>query len=87
MDVRTEIINRVVEALVGVEQDVIDRVEPGAHIQLQNYEVQSVVQRLCCMIAAVSVWCESLSLRKRLEGKSERTLKKYQPELERLVNF
>lgn len=40
MDVRTDIINKVVEALVGVEQDIVDRVERVLHIQLQNYEVQ-----------------------------------------------
>lgn len=87
MDVRTDIINKVVEALADMEQDVIDRVERVLHIQLQNYEVQerctAVVLHDCSSIGLVRKFIAT----KRLEGKSERTLKKYQPELERLVEF
>lgn len=40
MDIRTEIINNVLQALADQQQEVQERVEAALHIQLQGYEVQ-----------------------------------------------
>ena len=41
MDIRTEIINNVLQALADQKQEIQERVETVLHIQLQEYEVQN----------------------------------------------
>lgn len=87
MDTRTEIINKVVEALADVEQDVIERVERVLHIQLADYEISERCTAVTVHDNSNMGMVRKFIATKRLEGKSESTLRKYQPELEKLVMF
>lgn len=87
MDVRMELINRVVGALADVAQDVVDRVENVLLIQLQDYEVQERCTDLIPHDSSNLGYVRKFIATKRLEGKSEKTLRKYQPELEHLIGF
>ena len=87
MDIRTEIINKVLEALQDVQQEVQDRVETVLHIQLRNYEVQERCTEVVVHDGSSLGLVRKFIATKRLEGKSEKTLRKYQPELEKLVEF
>lgn len=87
MDIRTQIIEAVIMALIGVEQEVKDRVERVLHIQLSNYEVQERCTEVVVHDGSSIGLVRKFIATKRLEGKSEKTLRKYQPELEKLVEF
>jgi len=87
MDLRTGIINRVVETLADMEQDVIDRVERVLHIQLADYEISERCTAVTVHDNSNMGMVRKFIATKRLEGKSEATLRKYQPELEKLVMF
>ncbi|MBS6195496.1 MAG: tyrosine-type recombinase/integrase [Clostridiales bacterium] len=87
MDIRTQIIEAVIMALIGVDQEVKDRVERVLHIQLSNYEVQERCTEIVVHDGSSIGLVRKFIATKRLEGKSERTLRKYQPELEQLVEF
>lgn len=87
MDARTEIINKVLETLSGVEQDVVDRVEQMLHIQLANYEISERCTAVTVHDNSNMGIVRKFIATKRLEGKSEATLRKYQPELENLMRF
>lgn len=87
MDVRAKIIDSVLESLPDLSAEIKEQIERVLLVQLQDYEVQE-------RCTAVEVHDDtSLGLvrkfiaTKKLEGKSERTLRRYQPELERLVCF
>lgn len=87
MDIRTEIINNVLQALADQQQEVQERVEAALHIQLQGYEVQKRTTEVIVHDGSSLGMVRKFIATKRLEGKSEKTLRKYQPELERLVGF
>lgn len=87
MDARTEIIDKVLQSLTGVQQDVLDKVERVLHIQLREYEVQERCTEIVVHDGTNMGLVRKFIATKRLEGKSEKTLHKYQPELESVVNF
>lgn len=87
IDVRTEIIDKVLSALTGVEQEIIERVERTLCIELQEYEVFKRTTEIIPHDNTNLSLVRKFIATKKLEGKSERTLKKYQPELEKLVDF
>lgn len=87
MDIRTEIINKVLQSLDGVQQDVQDRVEAALHIQLKDYEIQKRCTEITVHDGSNLGLVRKFIATKRLEGKSEKTLRKYQSELEKLVEF
>lgn len=87
MDLRTEIINKVLQALEGVETDVVNRVEGVLYIQLRDYEIQERCTAVAVHDGSNMGMVRKFIATKRLEGKAESTLRKYQPELEKLVQF
>ncbi len=87
MDVRTKIIDKVIEALPDVGQEILDRIERTLYIQLKEYEVQERNTEVVVYDNSNLGLVKKFIATKKLEGKSERTLKKYQPELEKLINF
>lgn len=87
MDVRSRIIDKVIEALPDVEQEILDRIERTLYIQLKEYEVQERNTEVVVYDNSNLGLIKKFVATKKLEGKSERTLKKYQPELEKLINF
>ena len=87
MDIRSEIIDQVLTALVGVEQEVQDKVERILYIKLQRYEVQERCTEVTIHDNSGMGLIRKFLATKRLEGKSEKTLRKYQPDLEKLVMF
>ena len=87
MDVRTKIINNVLESLVGLETDVLQKVEHSLHIQLKDYEIQERCTEMIVHDDTNMGLLKKFLATKRLEGKSERTIEKYRPELENLIHF
>lgn len=85
MDVRTQIINNVLEALVGMENVILDKVESVLHIQLKDYEIQERCTEVVLHDGSNLGFVRKFIATKRLEGKSEKTLEKYQMDLENLT--
>ena len=86
MDVRTQIINNVLGALVGIENAILDRIENALHIQLKDYEIQERCTEIIPHDGTNLGMVRKFIATKRLEGKSEKTLEKYQMDLENLVS-
>ena len=87
MDIRSKIIDKVLEALSGIDQNVLEKVERTLYIQLQEYEVQERSTEIVVHDNSNLGLVKKFIATKKLEGKSQRTLKKYQPELEKVVAF
>ena len=87
MDVRIKIVDQVLEAIPELDPELRDKVERVLLVSLQDYEVQErctdVVPHDDSSLGLVRKFIAT----KKLEGKSERTLRRYQPELEKLVLF
>ena len=86
-DIRTQIIDKVLNALIGVEQEVLEKVERTLCIQLQEYEIFERTTEIVPHDNTNLGLVRKFIATKKLEGKSEKTLRKYQPELEKLVEF
>ena len=87
MDVRARIIDKVLEALPDVDQEIKDKIEHVMLVQLQDYEAQERCTDMVVHDETNLGLVRKFIATKKLEGKSMRTLKRYQPELERLVVF
>ena len=87
MDVRTQIINNVLGALAGIESGILDKIESVLHIQLKDYEIQERCTEVVVHDGSNLGLVRKFIATKRLEGKSDKTLEKYQRELENLVGF
>ena len=74
MDVRTQIINNVLGALVGIENAILDRIENALHIQLKDYEIQERCTEIIPHDGTNLGMVRKFIATKRLEGKSEKTL-------------
>lgn len=85
MDIRTEIINQVLDALVDVDCTIRDRVEHVLHIKLQDYKVEKNCTEVVLHDGTAIGLLKKFLATKRLEGKAEKTLKKYQSELEKFI--
>lgn len=87
MDVRSKIVDQVLESLPELSADLRDRIERTLLTSLQNYEVQERCTEVAIHDNTNMGLVRKFIATKKLEGKSERTLRRYQPELEKLVYF
>lgn len=87
MDIRTQVINNIMESLSDIDKEILERIERVLYIQLNNCEVQERCTEIVVHDGTNLGLIKKFIATKRLEGKSERTLKKYYPELEKLINF
>ena len=87
MDVRTKIVDQVLENLPELDPDLRDKVERVLLVSLQDYEVQERCTDVVIHDDSSLGLVRKFIATKKLEGKSERTLRRYQPELEKLVLF
>lgn len=85
MDLRTEIIDNVIEQLDGVDREVIEKVERTLYIQLQKYEVQDRCTEVTVREDRNMEIVKKFLATKRLEGKSDNTLKLYSLELRQII--
>lgn len=87
MDVRAKIVDKVLENLPELDPDLRDKVERVLLVSLQDYEVQERCTDVVIHDDSSLGLVRKFIATKKLEGKSERTLRRYQPELEKLVLF
>lgn len=87
MDVRAKIVDQVLESLPDLSADIRDRIERTLLTSLQGYEVQERCTDVTVHDNTNIGFVRKFIATKKLEGKSERTLRRYQPELEKLVSF
>ena len=87
MDVRAKIIDQVLESLPDLSADIRDKIERTLLTSLQGYEVQERCTDVTVHDNTNIGFVRKFIATKKLEGKSERTLRRYQPELEKLVSF
>ena len=87
MDVRSKIVDQVLESLPELSADLRDKIERTLLTSLQNYEVQERCTEVSIHDNTNMGLVRKFIATKKLEGKSERTLRRYQPELEKLVYF
>ena len=87
MDVRSKIVDQVLESLPELSADIRERIERTLLTSLQNYEVQERCTEVAVHDNTNMGLVRKFIATKKLEGKSERTLRRYQPELEKLVYF
>lgn len=87
MDVRSKIVDQVLESLPELQADLRDRIERTLLTSLQNYEVQERCTEVTVHDNTNIGLVRKFIATKKLEGKAERTLRRYQPELEKLVYF
>ena len=87
MDVRSKIVDQVLESLPELSADLREKIERTLLTSLQNYEVQERCTEVAIHDNTSMGLVRKFIATKKLEGKSERTLRRYQPELEKLVYF
>ena len=87
MDVRAKIVDKVLENLPELDPDLRDKVERTLLLSLQDYEVQERCTDVVVHDDSSLGLVRKFIATKKLEGKSDRTLRRYQPELEKLVLF
>ena len=82
MDVRAKIVDKVLENLPELDPELRDKVERVLLVSLQDYEVQERCTDVVVHDDSSLGLVRKFIATKKLEGKSERTLRRYQPELE-----
>lgn len=87
MDVRSKIVDQVLESLPELSADLREKIERTLLTSLQNYEVQERCTEVAIHDSTSMGLVRKFIATKKLEGKSERTLRRYQPELEKLIYF
>lgn len=87
MDIRTQVINNTLDALSDIDSEILERIERTLYIQLNNCEVQERCTDIVVHDGTNLGLIKKFIATKRLEGKSEKTLAKYRPELEKLINY
>ena len=83
MDVRAKIVDQVLESLPELSADIRERIERTLLTSLQGYEVQERCTEVAVHDNTNMGLVRKFIATKKLEGKSERTLRRYQPELEK----
>lgn len=87
MDIKVRVINDVLSSLKELDQNTLDKIENILYVNFENYEIKEK----CTVVVVHDNTNLGLIKRfiatKKLEGKSIKTLKKYQPELENLHYF
>lgn len=87
MDVRAKIVDKVLENLPELDPELRDKIERTLLLSLQDYEVEERCTEIQVHDGTNLGLVRKFIATKRLEGKSERTLRRYQPELEKLIAF
>lgn len=87
MDIRSRLIDDILGSLMELEQETLNHVEQVLCIKLKDYEIHEKTTELVIHDGSNLGMLKKFIATKRLEGKSEKTLRKYQPELENLINF
>lgn len=87
MDIRTQVINSILETLSDIDYELLQRIENSIYIELNKYEMQERCTNIIVHDNSNLGIIQKFIATKRLEGKSEKTINKYRPELENLVNF
>lgn len=87
MDVRSKIVDQVLESLPELSADLREKIERTLLTSLQDYEVQERCTKVTVHDNTSMGLVRKFIATKKLEGKSDRTLRRYQPELEKLVYF
>lgn len=87
MDIRTQVINNVLETLSDVDCKLLQRIENSMCIELNKYEMQERCTDIVVHDDTNLGFIKKFIATKRLEGKSEKTINRYRPELEKMVNF
>lgn len=87
MDVRSKIIDQVLSSLSNLDSNTLNQIEHVLLVQLQDYEIQERCTEIVPHDNTNMGLVRKFIATKKLEGKSERTLRRYQPELEKLVSF
>lgn len=87
MNAKVQIINDVLSSLKDFDQKTLDRIENILYVNFENYEVKEKCTQVVVHDNSNLGLIKKFIATKKLEGKSIRTLKKYQPELEMLHYF
>lgn len=88
MDIRTEIVQKVMQVLIGkVDDDVIDMVQDTLIIQLNAYELTERCTEVAVRDDTAEEKLNKYIATKRVEGKSEKTLRRYREQDMALLNF
>lgn len=87
MDVRSKIVDTVLDNLPELDSEIRDKIEHTLLLSLQDYEVTERCTEVQVHDNTNFGLVRKFIATKKLEGKSERTLRRYQPELEKLVLF
>lgn len=88
MDIRSEIVQKVMQVLIGkVDDDVIDMVQDALIIQLNAYELTERCTEVAVRDDTAEGKLNKYIATKRIEGKSERTLRRYREQDMALLNF
>lgn len=88
MDIRTEIVQKVVQVLIGkADDDVIDMVQDTLIIQLNAYELTERCTEVAVRDDTAEGKLNKYIATKRVEGKSEKTLRRYREQDMALLDF
>lgn len=87
MDVKVQVINNVLSSLKDLDQNSLDKIENILYINFEKYEIKEKCTEVVVHDDSNLGLIKKFIATKKLEGKSVKTLKKYQPELEKLHYF
>lgn len=87
MDVKVQVINNVLSSLKDFDQNTLDKIENILYINFEKYEIKEKCTEVVVHDNSNLGLIKKFIATKKLEGKSVKTLKKYQPELEKLHYF
>ena len=87
MDVKVQVINDIMSSLKDLDQKTIDRIENILYVNFEKYDIKETCTEIVVHDDSNLGLIKKFIATKKLEGKSVRTLKKYQPELEMLHYF
>lgn len=88
MDIREEIIQKVIQALEGrVDAKTADTVQDVLIMQLNNYEIQQRYTEIATVDDSAEKMLKKFLATKRIEGTAESTLRRYAEENRKLIQF
>lgn len=87
MDAKVQVINNVLSSLKDLNQNTLDKIENILYINFEKYEIKEKCTEVVVYDNSNLGLIKKFIATKKLEGKSVKTLKKYQPELEKLHYF
>lgn len=87
MDAKVQVINNVLSSLKDLDQNTLDKIENILYINFEKYEIKEKCTEVVVHDDSNLGLIKKFIATKKLEGKSVKTLKKYQPELEKLHYF